>query len=75
MYHIRNSTDFIGHLKEPTQQESDIIFNYQYYEQTDRVDMGSSLSPLVAKLFMENFKDEAVETAEQKHVCFFHYME
>lgn len=50
------------------------VFNGQYYEQTDGVAMGSPLSPVVANLFMENFEDIALETAELKPVCFYRYV-
>jgi hypothetical protein len=36
-------------------------FNGQFYEQTDRVTMGSPLSPVIASFFMEDFEEEALK--------------
>ena len=40
------------------------FFSYQgkFYEQTSGVAMGSPLSPIVADLFMENFKKRALDS-------------
>jgi hypothetical protein len=36
-------------------------FDGQFYEQTDRVAMGSPLSPVIANFFMEDFEKKALE--------------
>jgi len=47
----------------------------QFYEQTDGVAMGSPLSPVIANLFMKDFKKKAIEQATHKPVCRFRYVD
>ena len=44
-------------------------FDWQFYEQMDRVAMGSPLSPEIANLFREDFGKKATEQAIHKPVC------
>jgi hypothetical protein len=50
-------------------------FDGQFYEQTDEVAMGSPLSPVIAKFFMEDFEKKAIEQATHKPVCWFRYVD
>jgi hypothetical protein len=45
----------------------------QFYEQTDGVAMGSTLSPLIANFYMEDFEIKAIETANHKPSCWYRY--
>lgn len=40
--------------------------NGQFYEQTDGVATGSSLSPVIANFFMEDFKEKLLKRATHK---------
>ena len=44
------------------------FFGYQgkFYEQTEGTTMGSPLSPVISKLFMEHFESKALETTPIK---------
>jgi hypothetical protein len=44
-------------------------FNGQFYEQIDGVVMGSTVSPVIAKFYMEEFKERALDLAPHKHLC------
>jgi hypothetical protein len=50
-------------------------FEGQFYGQTDRVAMGSPLSPVVASFFMEDFEKRALEQAPHKPTCWFRYVD
>jgi hypothetical protein len=50
-------------------------FDGQFYEQMDRVAMGSPLSPVIAYFFMEGFEKKAIEQATHKPVCWFRYVD
>jgi len=50
-------------------------FDGQFYEQTDGVAMGSTLSSVIANFFMENFEKKAIEQATHKPVCSFRYVD
>jgi hypothetical protein len=50
-------------------------FKGQFYEQTNKVAMGSPLSPVVANFFMEDFKKGAIEQATHKPTCWFRYVD
>jgi hypothetical protein len=50
-------------------------FDGQFYEQTDGVAMGSSLSPVIANFFMEDFEKNAIEQTTHKPVCWFRYVD
>jgi hypothetical protein len=50
-------------------------FKGQFYEQTDRVEMESPLSPAVANFFMEDFEKRAIEHATYKPTCWFRYVD
>ena len=39
-------------------------FQGRFYEQLQGASMGSSISPIVAKLYMEDFENKAINTAE-----------
>ena len=49
--------------------------NGRLWEQTDRVAMGSPLSPIVANLFMELFEEEALSLATDKPKFWVHYVD
>jgi len=44
-------------------------FEGEFYEQTYGVDMGSTISPIVANLFMEDFESRALSTSPFKLKC------
>ena len=45
-------------------------FQEDYYKHVDEIAMGSALSPLITNLYMERFKDEALDTAaDQPSLC------
>jgi hypothetical protein len=50
-------------------------FNYQYFEQTDGVAMGSPLSPVIANFFMEDFEERALNQATLKPTCWYRYVD
>ena len=43
----------------------------QFYEQTDRVAMGSPLSPVIANFYMEDFEMKAIKKATHKPACWY----
>ena len=47
----------------------------QFYEQTDRVAMGSPLSPVIANFYKEDFETKAIEKATHKPACWYRYMD
>jgi hypothetical protein len=49
-------------------------FAGQFYEQIDGVAMGSPLSPVIAKFYMEVFEDMALDRAPHKPLCWFCYV-
>jgi len=50
-------------------------YDGQVYEQTDGVAMGSPLSPVIAKFFMEDFENKALEQATHKPTCWYTYVD
>ena len=46
----------------------------QHYEQTDGVAMGSPLSPVIAKFFMEDFEKRTLDKATHKPSCWYRYV-
>jgi hypothetical protein len=55
---------------------SKFFFLYgQYYEQTDGEAMGSPLSTVIAKFFVEDFEKKAVEQATYKPTCWYRYVD
>jgi hypothetical protein len=50
-------------------------FDGQFYEQTDRVAMGSPLSLVIANFFMEDFEKKAIEQAAHTPICWFRYVD
>jgi hypothetical protein len=51
------------------------FFDGQFYKQSDRVEMGSPLSPVIARLFMEDFEKKAIEEEVHKPICWFRYVD
>jgi hypothetical protein len=51
------------------------FFGGQFYEQTDRVTVGSQLSPVIAKFFMEDFEERTLEQATHRWLCLFRYVD
>jgi hypothetical protein len=49
-------------------------FNGQFYGQTDGVTMGSTLSPIIANFYMEDYEKALLESAPLKLRCWFHYL-
>ena len=45
------------------------IYDGAYYQQTHGAAMGSSISPLVANCYMEQFEKVAISTAPHPHHC------
>jgi hypothetical protein len=50
-------------------------FNYQFYEQTGKVAMGSPLSPIISTFFMEDFEEVALSRATYNPTCWFCYVD
>jgi hypothetical protein len=50
-------------------------FDWQFYEQTDGVAMGSPLSPVITDFFMEESEKKAIEQTVLKPVCWFRYVD
>ena len=50
-------------------------FDGQFYEQTDKVAMGSPLSLVIANFFMEDLERKAIDQATHKPVCWFRYVD
>jgi hypothetical protein len=50
-------------------------FDGQFYEQTDGVAMGSPLSPVISKVFTEDFEKKAIEQSTYKPVGWFRYVD
>ena len=51
------------------------IWNGRFYEQEEGAAMGNPLSPVVANIYMEHFKELALESAEFKPATWFHYVD
>jgi hypothetical protein len=76
---IKETTDLLGrHFKEDVLglfhhaiTTSYFTFNGQFYGQTDDVAMGSTLSPVIANFYMEDFEKAALESAPLKPCCWF----
>jgi len=47
----------------------------QFYEQTDGIAMGSPLSPVIAKFYMEDFELKAIKQATNKPACWYRYVD
>jgi hypothetical protein len=52
-----------------------ICFDVQYYKQMDGVAICSSISPVIANFFMEDFEKKAIEQTTHKPVCWFIYID
>ncbi|GJQ73972.1 hypothetical protein Trydic_g18902 [Trypoxylus dichotomus] len=65
----------IANLFKHCLRTSYFVWDGSFYEQTDRVAMGSPLSPVVANLFMEQFESLAVETAADKPTVWWRYLD
>lgn len=50
-------------------------WNGQYYEQIRGAAMGSPLSPIIANLYLEKFKQDALSTAKYKPTHYFRYID
>jgi hypothetical protein len=50
-------------------------FDGQYYKQSDGVEMGSPLSPVITSFVMEDFEKKAIEEAVHKPICWFRYVD
>jgi hypothetical protein len=50
-------------------------FDGQYYEQNDGVAMGSSLSPVIANFYVEDFEKTTIEQATHKPACWYRYVD
>ena len=57
------SINHITTLLEFCLKSTSFVFQGQYYQQMEGAAMGSPLSPIVANIFMEKFKKEAIDTA------------
>ena len=57
------SIKHITNLLEFCLNSTSFVLQGQYYQQIEEAAMGSPLSPIVANIFMENFEEEALETA------------
>jgi hypothetical protein len=51
------------------------FFNNQFYEQLDKVAVGSPLSPLIASFFVEGFEEVALSRVAYKPTCWFRYID
>ena len=51
------------------------IYEEQLYKQTEGLAMGSSLSPVIANLYMEDFEETALETSLLKPKCWLRYVD
>jgi hypothetical protein len=80
---IRETMDLLGrHFDEDVLRllshvltTSYFSFNGQSYGQTDGVDMGSPLSPVIANVYMEDYEKAALESAPLKPRCRFRYVD
>jgi hypothetical protein len=80
---IKDSLDLLGQLFDEDilaqfrHVHTSTYFTYggQFYEQTDGVAMGSSLSPVIANFFMEDFEAKAIQLATNKSSCWFQYVD
>ncbi|GJQ85034.1 hypothetical protein Trydic_g3695 [Trypoxylus dichotomus] len=50
------------------------LWNGEFYEQASGAAMGSSLSPVIANIFMEAFEHEAIESSRMKPKCWYRYV-
>jgi hypothetical protein len=71
----RNFKDIILRLFRHVLTTSYFSFNGQFYEQTDGVALGSSLSLVIAKLYMKDFEERALDLAPHKPRCWFRYVD
>ncbi len=51
------------------------VVNGQFYLQTHGAAMGSPVSPIICNLYMEDFKQKAIATAEHPPLWWFRYMD
>ncbi|GJQ78415.1 hypothetical protein Trydic_g22237 [Trypoxylus dichotomus] len=50
-------------------------WNNDYYEQLDGVALGSPLTPVIANFYMEFLESRALDTAAQKPLCWYRYVD
>jgi hypothetical protein len=50
-------------------------FGGQFYEQTDGVAIGSSISPVISNFLMDDFEERALKQATHKPLCWFCYVD
>ena len=67
----QETTELVGLCLRPTF----FIFQGEIYKQKCGVSMGSPLSPIIANLFMENFKQNALSTAHSKPEWWLRYVD
>ena len=65
----------VMHLTELCLRSTYFQFENQFYEQTDGAAMGSTLSPIIANLFMEHIEEKAITSAPFKHSLWICYVD
>lgn len=66
---------YITNLLRHVLTTTNIMFQGEFYDQTDSVAMGSSLSPTIDNFYMELFEEIALESAPLKPLCFYRYVD
>ena len=65
----------ICYLTRLSLQSTHFRYEDSFFEQTDGTAMGSSLSPVVANLFMESFKQTALTTSDFSPKIWYRYVD
>jgi hypothetical protein len=84
-HHVKNSFQFVQTLESIKIKPGELMvsfdvistyfcFDGQYYEETDRVAVGSPLSPVIANFYMEDFEKTGIEQATHKPACWYRYV-